>query len=62
MEFRPDENLLVTTKKKGLIVKVGDVVSFSLISNKKRGSRIALHLITRIRQDLSWADVISANT
>jgi len=54
----PNENVVVATKKQKLAIKVGDVVTFSVVSRKKvRITRV--HKIFVVRHDLLWQDVVN---
>jgi len=54
----PNNDLITTTKRHKLFVKIGDVVSFVIVANKKIRDN-TLHKIVRVRHDLLWQDVVN---
>ena len=60
--IRPNGDLIVAKKKVKLFVKIGDVVSFSTIFNKKNNRENKLHKIVKVRYDLQWHDIHPKNS
>ena len=54
---RPNNDIVRARKKQKLFVKIGDIVTFSVLPNKKISSK-NLHKIIAVRNDLRWKDVL----
>ena len=56
--YRANGDKILVSNKIKYSIKVGDVVSFAIIANKKL-HRTYIHKITRVRADLLWQDVVN---
>jgi len=54
----PSGSMITATKVNKLFVKIGDVVRFTVRSNKKF-QKDAVHKILSVRHDLIWSDVVT---
>jgi len=53
----PNGDVLTATKKQGLLVNIGDVVTFAVIFNGKTHQN-KIHKIVCVRRDLLWQDIV----
>jgi len=55
----PNGDVMTATKRLKLHVKVGSIVSFAKLQNNKIRHVKSVHIITKVRHDISWIDVIN---
>lgn len=56
--YSPNDEIITATTKPRTVVKIGDVVTFSVVPNKEIWRR-SLHKIECVRHDLTWEDVMN---